>query len=106
MAAAGLSLELLRNILGFSGTAGLWKFLALLFALINLKTLPLAWHVSGPSSSSQYIPHTDNPTDTPHRGSTPTNTLLTYPPCRQSRPLCPLSTHHHIISLTVSGMRL
>ena len=44
--AAGLSLQLLRNKLGFSGRAGLWKFIALLFALINLKTLPLAWHVS------------------------------------------------------------
>ena len=43
---AGLSLELLRNKLGFSGRAGLWKFVALLFALINLKNLPLAWHVS------------------------------------------------------------
>ena len=53
MAAAGLSLALLRNKLGFSGTAGLWKFLALLFALINLKNLPLAWHVSLASSSSQ-----------------------------------------------------
>ena len=44
--AAGFSLELLRNKLGFSGRTGLWKFIALLFALINLKTLPLAWHVS------------------------------------------------------------
>ena len=44
--AAGLSLELLRNQLGFSGRVGIWKFVALLFALINLKTLPLAWHVS------------------------------------------------------------
>ena len=44
--AAALSLALLRNKLGFSGRAGLWKFVALLFALINLKTLPLAWHVS------------------------------------------------------------
>ena len=42
----GFSLEVLRNKLGFSGKTGFWKFIALLFALINLKTLPLAWHVS------------------------------------------------------------
>ena len=42
----GFSLEVLRNRLGFSGKTGFWKFIALLFALINLKTLPLAWHVS------------------------------------------------------------
>ena len=44
--ATGLSLDLLRTKLGFSGRAGLWKFVALLFALINFKTLPLVWHVS------------------------------------------------------------
>ena len=44
--AAGFSLELLRNKLGFSRRTGLWKFIALLFALINLKSLPLVWHVS------------------------------------------------------------
>lgn len=44
--AAAWSLALSRNRLGFSGRAGLWKFVALLFALINLKSLPLAWHVS------------------------------------------------------------
>ena len=53
MAAAASSLSLLRTKLGFSGTAGLWKFLALLFALLNLKSLPLAWHVSLASSSPQ-----------------------------------------------------
>ena len=53
MAAAGLSLESLRTKLGFSGRAGFWKFLALLFALLNLKSLPLAWHVSLASSSPQ-----------------------------------------------------
>ena len=67
--AAGFSLELLRNKLGFSGRAGLWKFIALLFALINLKTLPLAWHVSVVVPHSLFG-HTDWTTDTAYHGST------------------------------------
>ena len=41
-----INLTPLRHQLGFAGRAGLWKFLALLFALLNLKNLPFAWHVS------------------------------------------------------------
>ena len=44
--ALNLTLEALRNQLGFSGQAGLWKFIALVFALLNLKNIPFAWHVS------------------------------------------------------------
>ena len=39
------TLSYLRSKLGFAGKAGIWKFLALLFALLNLKNLPFAWHV-------------------------------------------------------------
>lgn len=35
----------LRSKLGFTGKAGVWKFLALIFALLNLKSLPFVWHV-------------------------------------------------------------
>jgi len=45
------SLQLLRDRLGLSGKAGVWKFLAILFALLNLKNLPFAWHVSPPNPS-------------------------------------------------------
>ncbi|CAD6589235.1 MAG: hypothetical protein ASARMPREDX12_003701 [Alectoria sarmentosa] len=35
----------LRSRLGFSGRAGFWKLLALVFALLNLKSLPFVWHM-------------------------------------------------------------
>ena len=44
--ALSLTLEALRNQLGFSGQAGLWKLITLVFALLNLKNIPFAWHVS------------------------------------------------------------
>ncbi|KAL2036802.1 hypothetical protein N7G274_010460 [Stereocaulon virgatum] len=40
-----INLTPLRRQLGFAGRAGLWKFLALIFALLNLKNLPFAWHI-------------------------------------------------------------
>ena len=39
-----LNLEPLRQRFGLSGPTGLWKFLAIVFALLNLKNLPFAWH--------------------------------------------------------------
>ena len=39
-----LSLETVRHRFGLSGPSGLWKFLAIVFALLNLKNLPFAWH--------------------------------------------------------------
>ena len=44
--ALNITLATLRSQLGFAGRASLWKFLALMFALLNLKNLPFAWHVS------------------------------------------------------------
>ena len=44
----------LRSRLGFSGRAGFWKLLALVFALLNLKSLPFVWHVSAANP-----PHTE-----------------------------------------------
>lgn len=38
-------LEFLRQKFGFSGRSGVWKLLAILFAVLNLKNLPFAWHV-------------------------------------------------------------
>ncbi|KAL9068024.1 MAG: hypothetical protein Q9161_006469 [Pseudevernia consocians] len=38
-------LSILRSSLGFAGEAGVWKFLALIFALLNLKSLPFVWHI-------------------------------------------------------------
>lgn len=35
----------MRSKLGFAGKAGVWKFLALIFALLNLKSLPFVWHI-------------------------------------------------------------
>ncbi|KAK4693898.1 hypothetical protein P7C71_g3585, partial [Lecanoromycetidae sp. Uapishka_2] len=54
--ALGLSLEMLRKNLGFSGPAGFWKIIAILFALLNLKSLPFAWHVSTSNPSMQTPP--------------------------------------------------
>lgn len=39
------SLSTLCSKLGFAGKAGVWKFLALIFALLNLKSLPFVWHI-------------------------------------------------------------
>lgn len=39
------SLSTLCSKLGFAGKDGVWKFLALIFALLNLKSLPFVWHI-------------------------------------------------------------
>ena len=36
----------LREYLGLSNPGGIWRLLAIIFALLNLKNLPSAWHVS------------------------------------------------------------
>ncbi|CAF9914012.1 MAG: hypothetical protein ALECFALPRED_009206 [Alectoria fallacina] len=38
------TLSTLRGKLCFTGRAGVWKFLALIVALLNLKSLPFVWH--------------------------------------------------------------
>lgn len=53
--APALGLESLRQKLGLSGRNGVWKFLAILFALLNLKNLPFAWHVR--ASSQKCFPY-------------------------------------------------
>lgn len=37
--------EALGRYLGVSAPGGVWKILAIAFALLNLKNLPFAWHV-------------------------------------------------------------
>lgn len=54
------SLELLRENLGLSGPAGIWKLIAILFALLNLKSLPFVWHVC-----ASLLAFHNNRTDTP-----------------------------------------
>lgn len=48
--AAISTIPALRNLtsryLSFSAPGGIWRILAILFALINLKNLPFLWHVS------------------------------------------------------------
>lgn len=44
MAAQGAH-NLLSNIMGLFSAGGIWKAIAITFILLNLKSLPLAWHV-------------------------------------------------------------
>lgn len=43
--APSLNLETIRQRLGLSGRSVPWKFLAIVFALLNLKNLPFFWHL-------------------------------------------------------------
>ena len=99
------SLQLLRDRLGLSGQAGVWKFLAILFALLNLKNLPFAWHVS-PPNPSLYSILADLLPDPPSQRPLHPHPLLPRPHCLQTRPCRPLSTHDHFFTLWLSRMRL
>jgi hypothetical protein len=101
------SLQLLRDRLGLSGQAGVWKFLAILFALLNLKNLPFAWHVSPPNPSLwNYSILADLLPDPPSQRPLHPHPLLPRPHCLQTRPCRPLSTHDHFFTLWLSRMRL
>ncbi|KAL6720084.1 hypothetical protein ACLMJK_002005 [Lecanora helva] len=43
--ARGQSIKSLLQRFGLSGQIGLWRLLAFLFALLNLKNLPFSWHI-------------------------------------------------------------
>lgn len=45
----------LRGLLLYMSTISPWKALAIIFALLNIKNLPLAWHVSVPSSTADSL---------------------------------------------------
>ena len=40
------SRQRLSTVLGLSAPGGVWRLIALFFALLNLKSLPFVWHVS------------------------------------------------------------
>lgn len=44
-AAYGVSRLNIRELMDISKPGGYWKVAALVFALLNLKSLPFAWHV-------------------------------------------------------------
>lgn len=58
--AAISTIPAVRNVfsryVSFSAPGGIWRILAILFALINLKNLPFLWHVS----SSRAVSNTTN----------------------------------------------
>jgi hypothetical protein len=39
---------------GFNAPGGIWRMVAILLALANLKNLPLVWHVGAISKSSSF----------------------------------------------------
>lgn len=40
-----LSSSTARNAIGMSTSGGIWRLLAIAFALLNVKNLPFVWHV-------------------------------------------------------------
>ena len=44
--------EAVTRYLGISAPGGVWRILAIVFALLSLKSLPFVWHVRLPSSLS------------------------------------------------------
>ena len=44
--AMSVSLAQLKAFAGLSSPGGIWRTLAIIFALLNLKNLPFVWHVS------------------------------------------------------------
>ena len=49
-----LNLTSLYNYLGLSKLGGKWGLLAIIFTLLNLKSVPLGWHVRMPQFQFRY----------------------------------------------------
>ena len=45
MAYRSLSVNRILSLTGLSQPGGIWRLLAIVFALLNLKSLPFGWHV-------------------------------------------------------------
>lgn len=56
---AAVTVPSVRNVaaryLGVSAPGGFWRILAITFALINVKTLPFAWHVCSHYLISEHV---------------------------------------------------
>jgi len=99
--------ETITRYLGISAPGGIWRILAIFFALLSLKSLPFVWHVSDslplspPSSKPSHfadfqplVPRLQKPHLAPLPATPPSQTLP------------PLRTHHHNITQLPHRMRL